>query len=256
MFLSAVATALSIFGSSGRALALPNDFVLPEKSSLSGLIGQIYHERMDVTSRVKTSAVDSLLTWRDKNLLLVEVTAMAGDGTLQPSLEQYGFLTAACSTYKCSGYLDITNLPMYLGLETVRSITPSMSITNCFDGQGSVKSQAVLAHKVNETRCEFTDLDGTGTRIGILSDSYNTLGGADAGIASGDLPIAGVGVLRELPTQGSDEGRAMAELVHDMAPGAEILFHTAFGGIPVFANGIRALAENGCDVIVDDVSKC
>ena len=45
----------------------------------------------------------------------------------------------------------------------------------------------------------------------------------------------------------------MAEIVHDVAPGAEIYFYTAFDGAADFASGIRALANAGCKIIVDDV---
>lgn len=45
----------------------------------------------------------------------------------------------------------------------------------------------------------------------------------------------------------------MAELVHDLAPGAELYFHTAFSTPSVFARGIEALADCGVDIIADDV---
>jgi hypothetical protein len=48
----------------------------------------------------------------------------------------------------------------------------------------------------------------------------------------------------------------MAQLVHDLIPGAKLFFYTAFEGPDDFANGIQALADEGCDVIVDDISKC
>ena len=52
----------------------------------------------------------------------------------------------------------------------------------------------------------------------------------------------------------SDEGRAMAQLIHDTAPGSAIAFHTAFESELDFAEGIIRLQENaGSDVIVDDV---
>ncbi len=69
----------------------------------------------------------------------------------------------------------------------------------------------------------------------------------------GDLP-AGVQVLQEGPAGGNDEGRAMADLVHAIAPGAQILFHTATGGEADFAAGIAELAAAGARVIVDDVA--
>ena len=46
----------------------------------------------------------------------------------------------------------------------------------------------------------------------------------------------------------------MAQIVHDIAPGAKILFATAEGGMNTFAANIRELATAGADIIVDDVS--
>src|SRR6185369_1220061 len=52
----------------------------------------------------------------------------------------------------------------------------------------------------------------------------------------------------------TDEGRAMAQIVHDVAPGAAIMFETAFNGMASFANSIIDLASHGAKVIVDDVT--
>jgi hypothetical protein len=46
----------------------------------------------------------------------------------------------------------------------------------------------------------------------------------------------------------------MAQLVYKIAPGAQILFHTATNGEADFAAGIEQLAAAGCQVIVDDVA--
>ena len=96
-------------------------------------------------------------------------------------------------------------------------------------------------------------VSGAGIKVGILSDSFNVLGGAAADVAAGDLP-ANVQVLEDGPAGSHDEGRAMAELVHRIAPGAQILFHTATNGEADFAAGITALTAAGCNVIVDDVA--
>ena len=45
----------------------------------------------------------------------------------------------------------------------------------------------------------------------------------------------------EFDTPLTDEGRAMLEIVHDLAPGAALAFHTAEGGQANFARGILAL---------------
>lgn len=99
------------------------------------------------------------------------------------------------------------------------------------------------------------EVDGSGVTIGVLSDSYNCLGGATNDIASGDLPTD-VKVLKEYPfceDDGTDEGRAMMQLIHDIAPGAKLMFYTAFVSAVDFAAGIQALADAGADIIVDDV---
>lgn len=107
--------------------------------------------------------------------------------------------------------------------------------------------------------------DGTGVSVGVLSDSFDQWSGAATHAAgdrtSGDLPGAGnpcshptpVNVLDDSEDE-IDEGRAMAQVVHDLAPGAALSFATAFSGESEFADNIADLAAAGADVIVDDVS--
>ena len=89
-------------------------------------------------------------------------------------------------------------------------------------------------------------------------------------VSTGALP-AGVNVLAEpytsppsvagdclaygAPTQApfTDEGRAMLQIVHAVAPGAALAFYTADDSEADFANGIEALAAAGAKVIADDV---
>ena len=61
-------------------------------------------------------------------------------------------------------------------------------------------------------------------------------------------------MLNDLASGGTDEGRAMMQIVHDIAPGASLAFYTAYDSEQDFANGILALAAAGCKVICDDVS--
>jgi hypothetical protein len=127
---------------------------------------------------------------------------------------------------------------------------------------GPVNSQGDRAHRADETRAAF-GYAGQGIRIGLISDTYNALGGAPADIANGELPGIGnplgntipVGVVQDVAS-GTDEGRAMMQIVHDLAPKAQLFFATANGGVANFANNILALrnAPNNCDIIIDDVS--
>jgi hypothetical protein len=127
--------------------------------------------------------------------------------------------------------------------------------------QGTVVSQGDVAQGSDDARAA-TGLDGTGVTVGVLSDSYQcnppafvpgaptTTAAQDA--VSGDVPPT-VQVLEDGSCPSTDEGRAMVQLVHDVAPGADQKFHTAFNGVIDFANGILQLQAAGAKVIVDDV---
>ena len=115
-------------------------------------------------------------------------------------------------------------------------------------------------------------MDGSGIRVGIISDSFNSLGGAAADIENGELPGEQNPFDRKLPVTilsdvpdgleiTKDEGRALAQIVYDIAPGSELLFHTAIdssGEVPFasggsFSKAVKALREADVDVIFDDI---
>jgi len=141
---------------------------------------------------------------------------------------------------------------------------------------GAAISEGLQQLQVGAAREAF-ELRGSGLTVGVLSDSYDTarLGSeapatdAEDDVLSGDLPgPAGscaaqqlpVNVLDEGPKGEGDEGRAMLQIVHDLAPHANLAFATAFQSEESFAQNIEALARPtseggaGADVIVDDVS--
>ena len=128
-------------------------------------------------------------------------------------------------------------------------------------GTGSVTSQGDHAMGADSARAKYGYM-GEGIRVGVISDSYNSLGTAAADVASGDLPGPGnplgnttpVTVLQDYPG-GTDEGRAMLQIVHDLAPKAQLFFASADYGEAGFASNILALraAPNNCDIIIDDI---
>jgi hypothetical protein len=123
--------------------------------------------------------------------------------------------------------------------------------TNAGIGSGGATA-AQVQQALDETGLS---VNGAGIKVGVLSDSFNDLGRAATDEADGALPPASrIQVLSDLASGGSDEGRAMMQIVHDIAPGASLAFYTAFNGEQDFANGILALAAAGCKVICDDVS--
>ena len=65
-------------------------------------------------------------------------------------------------------------------------------------------------------------------------------------------------MLKDLPEpdcteSGTDEGRAILQLLHDVAPAAKLAFYTASVSETDFAAGIIRLADAGAQIIVDDV---
>ncbi len=123
---------------------------------------------------------------------------------------------------------------------------------------GSVQSESANVLQSDRTNAGTPGIDGSGVKVGILSDSYNNQGTAAADVASGDLP-PNVTVLQDDPYGGgTDEGRAMLQIVHDVAPGATLGFATAEGsaGDLSFAQNIKNLANPsmfGANIIADDV---
>lgn len=115
-------------------------------------------------------------------------------------------------------------------------------------GAGSVISEAVATHKADVVQANF-GIKGAGIKIGVLS---NGVDGYATSQASGDLPP----VINILPGQAgsASEGRAMMELIHDIAPDAELYYATALISQANFAQNILNLRAAGCDIIVDDVS--
>lgn len=111
---------------------------------------------------------------------------------------------------------------------------------------GSVTTQgdAILG----ADRARALGYDGTGVKVGVISDDVDHLAAAQA---TDDVP-ANVTVLQRTSANG-DEGTAMLEIVHDIAPGAELYFYSGINSSLDMRNGIRALANAGCKVIVDDI---
>jgi hypothetical protein len=185
------------------------------------------------------------------------------------------------------GYVSINDLPAISQTNGVGSIILQL---RPMQRVGAVTEFGVNQHRVNRVSTLYNasaahNYDGTGLTIGALSDTYDqavanpgsllnfTRAAEDVG--TGDLPGTGntvnsqpVVVLQDGddPTTATDEGRAMLQIIHDVAPKARIGFATAHGGEVGFANNMRALAglpgftypagvQQGfaADVVCDDV---
>jgi len=188
----------------------------------------------------------------------VEVIAQPmEEGQLEAALRARGMMQVVRQKRLVSGWLPIEAIPDVARLDAVHSLYPVLTATHV----GSVTSRGVIVMETDALRTSL-ETDGAGVTVGVMSNSFDNYDGS-AGredvtltddIETGDLPSADrIQVLEEAPSPANDEGRAMMQIVHDVAPGADLAYHTALGGRGAFANGIRALADAGASVIVDDL---
>ena len=129
---------------------------------------------------------------------------------------------------------------------------------------GTVASEGDAAMATEVIRNQY-GLTGAGITVGIISDSMDhDQDSLDIYIAAGELPGPGnpdgyttpVEILADDTSDNQiDEGCAMAEIIHDVAPEAKLAFHAAFlGGRAGLADAFTNLKEYGADIIVDDVA--
>lgn len=186
------------------------------------------------------------------------------------------------------GLLPITMINQVSALSFVRYIRlPDYGFTNT----GAVESQGDAILQAEAARNQF-GLDGTGIRVGVISDgiggifatgctSCGPTGATPSPINSSDLPSAtgtrnSSGVLTSvsggitaqsfpssapnLEPPASDtasglgsEGTAMLEIVHDLAPNAKLYFANAGDGSSLsFQQAVDFLSANA-DIVVDDI---
>lgn len=229
---------------------------------------------------------------RDGNRVLVEVRFDRGAAASVDDLRATGAkIVNVSSRYqtvtiaaKPAALPALSGVPRVAGATEV--LTPFTSESICPSGVDVSEGDAQL--RADEVREPPFSVNGSGVTVGILSDSFDTATMSANGlqpiatkaakdVETGDLPgeagegntclgqAGPVNVLEDYePTNADepepgDEGRGMAQIVHDLAPGAGLAFATAFTGETAFAENIEKLAAPGpegaeASVIADDVS--
>jgi hypothetical protein len=222
-------------------------------------------------------------------LVLIDAITTGDPQKLKSALVGLGLQRASQYSNDVGGWLPVDQLDAATTLTELHAIRAAMLRTR----SGAIQSQGDYAQNSDLVRTSNA-LDGSGVTVGVISDSYdcyavyasngvpaNGLNGyanngfnttAAGDMATGDLP-SNVNVLAEADPQGGgcmnygapvqlpfgDEGRAMMQIIHDVAPGAGLAFYTAENSEADFANGIGKLAAPvssggaGAKVIVDDV---
>ena len=192
----------------------------------------------------------------------VSISAYGDDlASLRAQLVSKGLTNVTLHATAVSGRAPIAALGDMAATPGLKFLRPTLAMARA----GSVTSQGDRSLRSDLARAR-RGVNGHGIRVGVLSDSYDCAEGAfEPGapftraaqdIASNDLPrdVLVLKDLSDVPSSDcSDEGRAMMQLIHDVAPGSPQAFYTAFVSQEDFAAGIRALADAGSQVIVDDI---
>jgi hypothetical protein len=234
---------------------------LAGQPAVPGLPGPIPGVQQFIADRVAGDHTVQVTIQGDINSSLLAAIAATGGVQVDP-YPQFGRVTAR---------LPISSLLVVAARADVRSIRPlDRPQTNRYippkDERGTIPPAAIAQgipngpiansgtsqgfHAHGADLAVATGIDGTGVKICVLSDGVDSLATLQG---AGELPA--VDVVSGQAGSG-DEGTAMLQIVHDMAPNATLGFATAFTSDVSFAANIVALrnAPHNCDIIVDDVT--
>ena len=188
----------------------------------------------------------------------LELKSLGGDfSQFQTSLQDVGMqISTTSSLYGlAAGWAPINELPTIAELAQTQSGQPLYYSVYHYQGEADNEAQTSMFADVAATQYGVT---GQGVTVGVISDSvsqYN--GGLTESYGTGDLSATNpVNVLADGPAGSTDEGRAMLENIHDIAPGASLAFNTAgVTGDLGISQAVLALANTAnSNIIVDDVS--
>jgi len=164
------------------------------------------------------------------------------------ALEAAGLdVEAPCPTMRLlQGWVSYASLDDLAAVGGVRSITlPSYAVTRT--GSVNTEGDAILNADDVRSRFDALGIDGSGITVGVISDGIEHAANVQA---TGDLPEE---IAADEDHLGSgDEGTAMLEIIHDLAPGADLAFY-AVGSSSEMEGALEFLIGEGADVIVDDI---
>jgi hypothetical protein len=110
---------------------------------------------------------------------------------------------------------------------------------------GAITSEGVVLHNADDAQAQ--GLTGAGQKIGAISDGVTSIAQS---VARGELP----GTVQVLDAGEGDEGTAMLEIIHDMAPGAQLAFNTVGADLTSYVAAFRNLAAAGSTMIAEDIA--
>jgi subtilisin family serine protease len=140
--------------------------------------------------------------------------------------------------------VDASALETVAAFSWVRAIR---SVDRAVVRAGGVTSEGEAASRADVLRTQ--GVDGTGVVVGVISDGIDSVEEAQA---TNDLPDVQVPNDPRCQKGAGDEGTALLEIVHDVAPGAKLLFSGPASSLEMI-DAVECLVDAGANVIVDDL---
>lgn len=221
---------------------------LIKQKALTDKKNKIRHELLSL----KNHSEQKLLS-ETSDTVIIDIIAKDNPQALLTQLIQHGMKPLAVNGRIISGQTSIRRLEELDTLEDINEIRLSKIITSQIKSQGNVITQGDIATKSVIARSAF-GVDGRSITVGVISDSYNCLDGAAQDQSTQDLPPRIIIIADALDCTGkTDEGRALMQIVHDIAPAARLLFHSGDNGNATTANAIlKMVSDYKADIIIDD----
>jgi hypothetical protein len=212
--------------------------------------------------------------------IAIDATTRGDPQALKAALVSLGLEGAALYKNSVGGWLPVDQIEAASARSELVLMRAALPRT-----RAAVATQGDFVQRSSAARASLPNLTGAGVTVGVVSDSFACFdvyeqpgsgvpasgfsGYASNGFtasyatdqSTGALP-AGVNVVKEanclnygapLQPPFSDEGRAMLQIVHVVAPGAGLSFYGPATETDMAA-GILALQASGANVIADDLS--
>ena len=113
---------------------------------------------------------------------------------------------------------------------------------------GPVTAEGLTLHKADQAQAR--GLTGKGQKVGAISGDVDHLAES---VARGELP-PDVQVVRTADTYDDDEGTAMLEIIHDLAPGAKLAYASTRDTNAEYFEAFHELAAAGVTMIAEDIA--
>lgn len=206
----------------------------------SGLSNRVVKAREDGAIEVNVWALGQVGNRERAELIRLGARIVAtATGPARRGRPEYGLFHAA---------VPHDRIDQVAELDWVAAITPPDYGQADNHPTNPTNSQGVALHNADDVQAR--GINGNGVTVGVISSGVPSL-------ASSDLPAVTVNNTgcAAFSSLTCDEGTAMLEIVHDMAPGAALMFDSGSGGgVAGHVGAQNWLASNGANVITEDLA--